>query len=330
MAAELLSVVVPVHNEAPVLDELHRRLTAALEALGDYELVFVDDASTDASWEWLVGASTRDPRVRAFRLSRNFGHQVAISAGIELAEGDAVVTMDADLQHPPETIPALVAKWREGYDVVYAYRESRSGDGFGKRIATSSFYSLMARFARPEIPRQAGDFRLLSRRAVDVLVAMPERARFLRGMAAWIGFPQAGVPYHQEPRAGGTASYSAARLVRLAADGVFSFSTVPLRMVTVVGFVFSLFAGGYLIYTLYVRFFTDHSPTGWASVVVVVVLFGGVQLMSVGLLGQYVARIFDETKGRPLYLIADWAGTPQRGRAASAEAAPKESRTSVT
>jgi dolichol-phosphate mannosyltransferase len=304
MNGPLLSVVIPIHDEAPVLAELHRRVQAALEPL-DYELVLVDDGSTDGSWPMLASLAAADSRVRAFRLSRNFGHQIAISAGLELARGEAVVSMDGDLQHPPEVIPELVAKWREGFDVVYAYRESRAGDPVGKRAATSLFYRLLGSMTRPRIPAQAGDFRLLSRRAVNVIVGMPERARFLRGMAAWIGFPQAGIPYRQDPRAAGKASYSFTRLARLGADGIFSFSTVPLRVLTGIGFVFSLLGGVYLVYTLYERFFTSSSPPGWASVVTVVVLFGGVQLMSLGLLGQYVARIFEETKGRPLYLIAE-------------------------
>jgi len=302
----VLSVVAPIHNEQEVIALFVREVAAVLAAIGEsYEIVLVDDGSSDSSWDELVKVAASNRGVRVVRLSRNFGHQAAISAGIEAARGDAVITMDGDLQHPPDAIEQLVARWREGYDVVYAYRESREGDSVRRRAATAVFYRALERMTQPRIPRQAGDFRLVSRRVADLLVAMPERARFLRGMATWVGFRQTGVPYQQQARAGGTASYSVARLAKLAGDGIFSFSTTPLRALTTLGLSVSFLSFLYLVYTVYERVFTNSAPAGWASVVVVVVLFGGIQLMSLGLLGQYVARIFEETKGRPLFVVSD-------------------------
>jgi dolichol-phosphate mannosyltransferase len=299
----VISVVAPVYNEAGSLDELHRRLSATLEPLDDYEIVLVDDGSTDGSWERLVGLAGRDPHLRLLRLSRNFGHQAALSAGLDAARGDAVVLMDADLQDPPEVIPQLVAKWREGYDVVYAVRGEREGEPRLRLASISLFYRLLHRITPTAIPENAGDFRLLSRRAADAIVAMPERARFLRGMTSWIGFRQTGVPYARDARFAGESKYPPSKLVRLALDGITSFSTAPIRLVTGIGFVLVVFCIGVLAWTLYVRFFTSHHPQGWTSLLAVVLLLGGVQLLSLGVIGQYVARIFDETKQRPLYLV---------------------------
>jgi polyisoprenyl-phosphate glycosyltransferase len=301
--APLVSVVVPIYNEVETIDELCRRLHSSLSEISDYEIVVVDDCSTDGSWELLRGQVARDVHVRAARLSRNFGHQVAISAGLDLARGDAVVVMDGDLQDPPEMIPSLLAKWREGYDVVYAVRVERGGEGWFKRTSAALFYRLLRAFAQVDIPAQAGDFRLLSRRAVDAIRAMPERARFLRGMAAWIGFRQIAVPYRRDPRYAGRTKYPMRRMLRLAADAVISFSAAPLRLVSALGFVFVFFCGGYLVYVLYVHFLTDRTVAGWTTVVVLILLIGGIQLLSLGIVGQYVARVFEEAKHRPLYLL---------------------------
>src|SRR5581483_6740828 len=299
----VISVVCPVFNEEDTLSELHRRLVSSLGELAPYELVFVDDGSSDGSWHTLLGLAASDPSMRLVRLSRNFGHQAALSAGLDAARGDAVVLMDADLQDPPELIPDLVAKWREGYDVVYAVRADREGEPPLRLAAISLFYRLLHRITPTSIPENAGDFRLLSRRAVDAIVAMPERARFLRGMTSWIGYRQTGVPYTRERRFAGTSKYPARKLVRLALDGITSFSTAPIKLVTGIGFTLVVFCAGVLVWTLYVRFFTRHHPQGWTSVIAVVLMLGGVQLLSLGVIGQYVARIFDETKQRPVYLV---------------------------
>jgi glycosyltransferase involved in cell wall biosynthesis len=301
----LISVVAPVFNEHGTLEELHRRLTATLTELGSYEIVLVDDGSSDGSWERLLELAARDRHLRLLRLSRNFGHQAALSAGLDAARGEAIVLMDADLQDPPEVIPQLIAKWREGFDVVYAVRADREGEPRLRLASISLFYGLLHRITATSIPQNAGDFRLLSRRAADAIAAMPERARFLRGMTSWIGYRQTGVPYRREARYAGESKYPARKLVRLAFDGITSFSTAPIKLVTAIGFALVVFCVGVLAWTLYVRFFTDNHPQGWTSVIAVVLLLGGVQLLSLGVIGQYVARIFDETKQRPLYFVEE-------------------------
>ena len=298
----MLSIVAPVFNELDNLDELCGRITTTLATFGAYEIVLVDDGSTDGSWDRLVAHAARDPRIRAIRLSRNFGHQAALSAGLEAARGEAIVLMDADLQDPPELILQLVSKWREGFDVVYAVRESRDGEHAWRLFAISSFYKVLRRITSTDIPANVGDFRLLSRRAADALIAMPERSRFLRGMTSWIGFRQTGVMYERKARHAGTSKYPVARLVRLATDGITSFSTAPIRLVTGLGFALVVFCMGVLAWSLY-QHFTSNVPQGWTSMIAVVLLLGGVQLLSLGIIGQYVARIFEETKQRPLYLV---------------------------
>jgi glycosyltransferase involved in cell wall biosynthesis len=301
----VISVVAPVFNEHGTLEELHRRLTATLAELGPYEIVLVDDGSIDGSWERLLELAARDRHLRLLRLSRNFGHQAALSAGLDAARGEAIVLMDADLQDPPEVIPQLVAKWREGFDVVYAVRSDREGEPRLRLASISLFYGLLHRITATSIPQNAGDFRLLSRRAADAIAAMPERARFLRGMTSWIGYRQTGVPYRREARYAGESKYPTRKHVPLAFDGITSFSTAPIKLVTAIGFALVVFCVGVLTWTLYVRFFTDNPPQGWTSVIAVVLLLGGVQLLSLGVIGQYVARIFDETKQRPLYFVEE-------------------------
>jgi dolichol-phosphate mannosyltransferase len=306
----MLSIVAPVFNERESLDELHQRLTAVLLPLAEYEIVLVDDGSRDGSWDRLVTLSAKDPHLRLIRLSRNFGHQAALSAGLEAARGDAVVLMDADLQDPPEVIPHLVAKWHEGFDVVYAVRRTREGERAWRRLAIRSFYRVLRRIAATDIPQDTGDFRLLSRRAADALVAMPERARFLRGMTSWIGFRQVGVPYERQARFAGESKYPLGKLVRLATDGITSFSSAPIKAVTALGFSMIVFCIGVLAWSLYERFSGSRVPQGWTSVIAVVLLLGGVQLLSIGIIGQYVARIFEETKRRPLYIVDETVQRP--------------------
>jgi polyisoprenyl-phosphate glycosyltransferase len=299
----VISVVAPVYNEQGTLPELHRRLSATLADLGPYEIVLVDDGSADGSWEQLLELAATDQHLRLLRLSRNFGHQAALSAGLDAARGDAIVLMDADLQDPPELIPQLVARWRDGFDVVYAVRDERQGESPVRLATIGLFYRLLHRISPVRIPQNVGDFRLLSRRAADAISAMPERARFLRGMTSWIGYRQTGVSYTREARYAGESKYTFRKLVRLGLDGIVSFSTAPIKLVTALGFALVVFCMGVLAWTLYVRFFTSHHPQGWTSVIAVVLLLGGVQLLSLGVIGQYVARIFEETKQRPLYLV---------------------------
>ena len=298
----MISVVVPVYNELDGVAELHVRLTATLATIGAYEIVIVDDGSTDGTWDRLAVLAAGDPHVRLIRLSRNFGHQAALSAGLREAHGEAVVLIDGDLQDPPEVIPQLVSKWREGFDVVYGVRASREGEPAWRLVAISTFYRLLGRITTTAIPPNVGDFRILSRRAADALLAMPERARFLRGMTSWIGFRQVGVSYERQARHTGKSKYSLGKLVRLATDGVTSFSAAPIKLVTGLGFLLVVFCMGVLSWSLY-QHFTSHVPAGWTSVIAVVLLLGGVQLLSLGIIGQYVARIFEETKQRPLYFV---------------------------
>ncbi|HEX5450416.1 MAG TPA: glycosyltransferase family 2 protein [Gaiellaceae bacterium] len=299
----MLSVVVPVCDEQEVLGELHRRLAAAVEE--PRELIFVDDGSTDGSWLVLHTIAQRDATVRLIRLSRNFGHQAALTAGLDASRGDAVVIMDADLQDPPELIGELAARWRDGYDVVYAVRTDRAGETRFKLLTSRAFYKLLQRIAGASIPENAGDFRLMSRRVVDALAAMPERARFLRGMTSWVGFRQTGVEYRRQPRYAGSSKYPLRRMLRFALDGIMSFSTVPIKLVAWLGFVLVGFCIAVLAWVLYTRFFTSQATPGWTSLLVVVLLLGGVQLLSLGIIGQYVARIFDEAKQRPLYFVSE-------------------------
>jgi polyisoprenyl-phosphate glycosyltransferase len=301
----MLSIVAPIFNERDSVEELWRRLTLALTPLGEYEVVLVDDGSTDGSWELLRGIAARDEHVRLLKLSRNFGHQIALTAGLDTARGDAVILIDADLQDPPELIPDLVARWEEGFDVVYAVRGRRDGESRVRLLAIAAFYRLFRRLAATDIPADTGDFRLLSRRAVDSLARMPERARYLRGMTSWIGFRQVGVTYRRDPRFAGASKYPLAKLLRLASDGIASFSVAPIRLLTRVGFVMIVFCAAVLGWTLYTRFFTHSAPQGWTSVLGIVLLLGGIQLLGMGIVGQYIARIFEETKQRPLYLIEE-------------------------
>jgi polyisoprenyl-phosphate glycosyltransferase len=306
----VLSIVVPVYNERETVDELCRRLTGVLAPLGPYEVVLVDDGSTDGTWDALRALAAADERLRLLRLSRNFGHQIALTAGLDTARGNAVVLIDGDLQDPPEVIPELVACWEEGYDVVYAFRERREGESRLRLFAIGAFYRVFRRMAATDIPADTGDFRLLSRRAVDALARMPERARYLRGMTSWIGFRQTGVGYRRDARYAGTSKYPFTKLVGLALDGITSFSVAPIRVVTRLGYVMLVFCVGVLAWTLYTRFFTDNAPQGWTSLLAAVLLLGGMQMLGIGIVGQYIARIFEETKQRPLYFVAE---TVERG-----------------
>lgn len=315
----MLSVVASAFNEADVLPAFVSRLTAVLAQTDEgWEVVLVDDGSSDATWEAIEAAAGAEPRIRGIRLSRNFGHQLALTAGMAFAAGDAVITMDSDLQHPPEAIPALLAAARDGYDVVFAVRSTSDTAGFWKRFSARVFYRVLNRLSSLELPEGAADFRWMSRRVVDVLVALPERHRFLRGLARWAGFRQTFVEYHRAAREVGESKYGLRRMVLFAWDAVVSFSSFPLRVASVLGVVVSLLGWLYLIYVLCVKVFTSRAVPGWTSVTAAVLLLGGAQLVFLGVLGQYVGRMYDDVKRRPLYLVEE----DTRGEAGRAIRAP--------
>ena len=301
----LLSVVIPIYNEQATLSELYRRLMHVLsENLAElaYEIVFVNDGSTDGSIQILSELHADDPAVKVMNLSRNFGHQAALTAGLDYAKGDAVICMDGDVQDPPEIIPTLVARWRDGNDVVYAVRKLRK-EGFIKRGCYAAFYRLLRRLSMVSVPLDAGDFALMDRRVVDCLKALPERSRFIRGLRTWVGFRQTGVEYEREKRFAGTPKYTWPKLVHLAVSGLLSFSALPLRMATAVGFMISFCSLLGIIVALYLKLFTDQAIPGWTATVIPMLVLGGIQLLSIGILGEYIAQIFDEVKRRPLYLV---------------------------
>jgi polyisoprenyl-phosphate glycosyltransferase len=302
-----ISVVVPARDEEAVLGEFHARLAAVLDRIrGRSEIVYVDDGSADATWSLLCSLARGDTRVRAVRLSRSFGHQAALSAGIDRASGQAVVTIDADLQDPPELIPDLVAKWREGFSVVHAQRVRRLGEGIAKRAASWLFHRLLRAAADVPIQVDVADFRLLGRAACDVLRAMPERRRYLRGLAVWAGFPQACVPYERQPRLAGRTKYRWSGMLRLALDAVTSFSSLPLRVAGWLGAVTAP-AGIALAVIAAVRT-AGGRAAGWELPVSLLVLLDGVVLLLVGALGAYVWRIGEEARGRPLYVVREETG----------------------
>jgi polyisoprenyl-phosphate glycosyltransferase len=306
----LVSIVVPCYNEEAVLGEFHARLTSVLDQTGDFngEIIFVDDGSNDQTGELLQQLQTRDNRVRVVLLSRNFGHQIAVTAGLEHAAGDAVVIIDADLQDPPEVIPEMIERWRDGYQVIYGLRAGRAGETAFKRWTAKAFYRLINSLSEIEIPLDVGDFRLLDRKVVDVLLAMPERDRFLRGMVSWIGFKQVAVIYDRHSRRAGQSKYPLMKMLRFAIDGVISFSFVPLRLAIWVGFgaIAVSFAG--IIYALLIRLYTSDWVRGWASIFTAVLFIGGVQLITLGIVGEYVGRIYAEIKRRPLYVTRERLG----------------------
>ena len=311
----MISLLIPCHNESPVMDVLYARVSKAADAWGEpYEVLVVDDGSTDDTWERMRVLHTRDPRWKAVRLARNFGHQTAVTAALRHSRGDAVVVMDADLQDPPEELARFLAKWREGYDVVYAIRRRRK-EGLLLRACYALFYRGLGRLADIRIPYDAGDFCLLDRKVVDVINAMPEHNRFVRGLRAWVGHRQIGLEYERQRREGGEPSYTVAKLVRLAVDGVFSFSTAPLRLATWVGIGASVFALLAAIFTLLQRIFVDYFrsighalPPGFATTIIAIFFLGGVQLICLGVIGEYIGRIYEEVKNRPLWVEMERLG----------------------
>jgi dolichol-phosphate mannosyltransferase len=307
------SIVIPVYNEEESLPELVRRLGLLIEQLdGPAEVILVDDGSSDRSYEAMVAAHEADSRFKVIRLSRNFGHEMATTAGVDFASGNAVIIMDADLQDPPEVVLDMAARWREGFDVIYGIREDRPGETRLKKATSRAFYRLLRRMSDVEVPLDAGDFRLVDRRAIEAFRAMRERNRYVRGMFGWIGFRQLGVKFEREERFAGDTKYPLTKLVKLAADGIVSFSAAPLRLALNLGFVFAgiSFFLGTLAFIL--KLAGLYYITGLASIAVFVGFLGGIQLLVLGLMGEYIARIHDEVKDRPLYLVRDLHGSFER------------------
>ena len=306
------SLVVPAHNEAGVIEELVANLVRVMKTLdGDAEVILVDDGSRDGTFELMRAAAESDPRFRVVRLSRNFGHQIALTAGVDLAAGDAVIVLDADLQDPPEVILELAARWREGYDVVYAVRGEREGETRFKRATAAAFYRAFNRISEVEVPVDVGDFRLVDRRALDVFSNMRESNRFVRGMFSWIGLSQTGVEYVRHERFAGETKYPLRKMLRFAATGVISFSSAPLRAALNLGFIASGLAFALLIWSVIVKVTGLYEVPGWTSIVVVTTLIGGVQLIVLGVIGEYIGDIHDEVKRRPLYVVSELENFPE-------------------
>jgi dolichol-phosphate mannosyltransferase len=319
----LLSVIVPCFNEALVIRETHRRLHVVLEALENlpYEIIYVDDGSKDETPAILLELQAGDEQVRVIEFSRNFGHQIAVTAGLDHSAGDACVIIDADLQDPPEVIAEMVERWRDGYHVVYGLRTDREGETAFKLWTAKIFYRLINRLSNIEMPLDVGDFRLMDRKAVDALLSMPERDRFLRGMVTWVGFRQAAVMYRRAARHAGETKYPLAKMIRFATDGVLSFSFTPLRLAIYTGFIVMGFALLGIIYALVERFIIGDVVRGWASIFVAVLFMSGVQLISIGIIGEYIGRIYGEVKHRPLYFVQERRGfANQRGDALNPQA----------
>ncbi|HET9393826.1 MAG TPA: glycosyltransferase family 2 protein [Candidatus Rubrimentiphilum sp.] len=306
-----LSVVVPLYNEEANVTPLVERIVGIVESLPDhptYELILVNDGSIDGTADSIRNELRRRPHIVFINLSRNFGHQLAATAGLDVSRGEAIVLMDGDLQDPPELIPEFLERWRAGYDVIYAVRRSRKGESAFKLGTARAFYRIMRRLTNVSIPMDAGDFRLMSRRVVEVLKRSRERHRFLRGMVSWAGFAQTAVEYDRDERRAGVSKYPLSKMFKLAIDGVTSFSDVPLRFASYLGFVVSTAAFIYAILIIFFRIFHLGIPEftrGWASTMVAILFLGGVQLIGIGILGEYIGRIYDEVKGRPLYLISE-------------------------
>jgi dolichol-phosphate mannosyltransferase len=302
----LYSIVIPLYNEEDVAGECIRRVTAVCEKLdGSYEVIFVDDGSEDSTREIIGKACAENPALKLISFSRNFGHQVAITAGMDHSSGDAVIVMDADLQDPPEVIPSLIEKYKEGYDVVYAVRSERKGETALKRWTSKAFYRFLRYMCSIDIPVDTGDFRLISRKVCDVMKTLTERNRYVRGLVSWVGFKQTAVEYVREKRFAGETKYPLGKMIKLSIDGITSFSSKPLTMSKNLGYITAAAGFIYMIVVLIQKFILDRTVQGWASLAVLILIIGGAQLIMLGVIGEYIARIFDESKNRPLYIIED-------------------------
>lgn len=303
------SVIVPAYNEELVIEESYRRLTEVMErAGGEYELIFINDGSRDKTPELLNALSERDVRVKVLHFSRNFGHQTAVSAGMDYAAGQAVVIIDADLQDPPEVILKMIEKWRQGYDVVYGKRLQRKGETWFKKVTAKAFYRFLNHMTTVDIPVDTGDFRLIDRKVCDVMKGLTEKNRYVRGLVSWVGFKQTAVEYVREERFAGETKYPLKKMVKLAVDATMSFSYKPLRIAGFVGMGLSFASFVYLVVIICQKLFTDTTVPGWASLIAVMLFFNGVSLILQSVTGEYVGRIYEETKNRPLYIISEKKG----------------------
>lgn len=303
-----LSVVAPCYNEQDAIPEFLRRVGAVLDAINcESEIVLVDDGSRDRTWDLLLEASSADPRIVAVRLMRNHGHQLALTAGLSVSRGERILIIDADLQDPPELLHDMMTLMDEGADVVYGRRRQRNGDSLFKRATAAAFYRLIGRLTEVDIPTDTGDFRLVTRRVLDLLLAMPERHRFIRGMVAWIGGRQVPLLYDRDPRVAGESKYPLRKMIRFAADGITAFSVVPLMASMTIGWVMAAMGFGFFIYSI-VGWLLNEALPGWTSLMAAVGLLGGMQFLMLGVIGAYLGRLYDQSKGRPLFMIREIVG----------------------
>lgn len=309
MASITYSIVVPVFNEGSVIDELLRRLLKVMDTFKEpFEVIFVDDGSSDDTFKKITEWAGKREEVRALKFSRNFGHQIAITAGIDAASGDAVIVMDGDLQHPPELIPEMIGEWRKGYNIINTIRQETEGIPLKKKLFSKAFYKLINLDSEVLIQPDAADFRLMDRASCEAFKALREQDRFVRGLTSWIGFKQTNIPYRADARHSGQSKYSFSKMLRFAINGITSFTTLPLKAVGVFGLVVAAISFIYAAYALYVRLVLDIAVEGWTSLLMGVLFLGGVQLISIGVLGAYIARIFRQVKNRPLYIVQEKVG----------------------
>lgn len=300
-----LSIVIPIYNEELNISELNRRLLKVLKNIEKYEIIFVDDGSADKTLTMIKQLSDENSKIKYLSFSRNFGHQNALRAGLAFATGDAVVSMDGDLQHPPELIPQMIEKWQDGYKIVYTIRKECEKLSYFKRKTANIFYAVMSKLADVNIPKGAADFRLLDKDIVDIIVKMNESSLFLRGLISWVGFDQFAIEYEPEARFAGKTKYSLKKMISFAMDGITSFSIKPLRLATILGFVIAMAAFVYGFYAIYIKLFTNETMSGWTSLMVSVLFLAGIQLLTFGIMGEYIGKLFMQSKGRPNYIIKD-------------------------
>ncbi|MBC8061184.1 MAG: glycosyltransferase family 2 protein [Clostridiaceae bacterium] len=309
MSKARYSIVVPVFNEEEVIGESYKRLKEVMDSTKEpYEIIFINDGSRDSTYEILNTISETNAQVKIIDFSRNFGHQVAISAGMDYASGSAVVVIDADLQDPPEVILRMIEKWKEGFDVVYGKRLKRNGETIFKKITARLYYRILKSMTNVDIPTDVGDFRLIDRKVCEVMKSLTEKSRYVRGLISWVGFKQTSVEYEREERFAGETKYPLVKMIGLAADGITSFSYKPLKLASYLGFIVSFFSFLFLLYVAYEKLFTNKTVQGWASLIAVCVLMNGVMFILLGIMGEYIGRIFEESKNRPLYIVKNELG----------------------